>query len=347
MKWPNFVIGFAAAVVATMAAARCSAQIRNAGPSGPTSQNKTAADYPWVMSLPPGTGRFPEVCGEGQWPMAIVPLVALEGKLWMVAQKNVWSSRDGIRFTAQPKTDWGERYGEAYVFFKNKIWMLGGMRAWDDFTNDVWYSSDARQWKQATPSAAWCPRRSHGAVVFNNRIWVLGGAVSTGQPDQVPSRFLNDVWCTADGDSWTQVTEDAPWSPRDGHVSLVFDDKMWVIGGGGKRDVWNSANGRNWTRATGQAEWGQREGNGGVAFDGRLWIFGGRGLNDVWHSQDGTHWQPATAHTPWGPRTTVHSVVFADKLWIYSGKTGRQDSWAGDVWSMVRTDAGSRSGDRN
>ncbi len=338
MKRTNVLVGFVVAVVAILPAARCSAQLNETGQSRPSSHINTATEYTWVLSLPPGTGRFPEVCGEGQWPMAIVPLVALDGKLWMVAQKKVWSSSDGIRFTAQPKTDWQERAGMAYVFFKNKIWMLGGMRAWDDFRNDIWNSSDARQWTQATSSAAWSPRRNHGALVFNNKIWVLGGAVSSGQPDQVPSRFLNDVWCTEDGDHWTQATEHAPWSARDGHVSLVFDDKMWVIGGGGKRDVWNSVDGLNWTRATGQAEWGERHRNGGVALDGRLWIFGGGGLNDVWHSQDGAHWQQATAHAPWGPRTTIHSVVFDNKLWIYSGKTGKEDSWAGDVWSMVRTD---------
>jgi hypothetical protein len=27
-------------------------------------------------------------------------------------------------------------------------------------------------------------------------------------------------------------------------------------------------------------------------------------------------------------------VVFKNKLWIYGGKTGREDSWAGDVWTM-------------
>jgi hypothetical protein len=34
-------------------------------------------------------------------------------------------------------------------------------------------------------------------------------------------------------------------------------------------------------------------------------------------------------------RTTVHTVVFDDKLWSYGGKTGRKDSWAGDVWTMI------------
>jgi hypothetical protein len=43
----------------------------------------------------------------------------------------------------------------------------------------------------------------------------------------------------------------------------------------------------------------------------------------------------ACEHAPWSPRTTIHSVVFNSKLWIYGGKTGRKDSWAGDVWTMT------------
>jgi hypothetical protein len=66
-----------------------------------------------------------------------------------------------------------------------------------------------------------------------------------------------------------------------------------------------------------------------------MWIFGGRGLNDVWYSSDGKHWRIAFAHAPWSTRTTIHSVVFDNKLWIFGGKTGREDSWAGDVWIMV------------
>ena len=69
-----------------------------------------------------------------------------------------------------------------------------------------------------------------------------------------------------------------------------------------------------------------------------FWVFGGRGRNDVWRSANGSRWQKVNDHAPWSPRTTIHSVVFDDKLWIYGGKTGRDDSWAGDVWTMIYTE---------
>jgi hypothetical protein len=163
----------------------------------------------------------------------------------------------------------------------------------------------------------------------------IGGAQSSGRANEVPSRFFNDVWSSADGVRWKQETTDVPWAERDGHACLVFQDKLWLVGGIGRRDVWSTSDGQHWTQVTAQAEWSARHSNGASVLNGRLWVFGGRGLNDVWYSTDGTRWRRVVAHAPWSPRTTVHSVVFDHKLWIYGGKTGRKDSWSGDVWTMT------------
>ena len=327
MKNQLFVFGILAAHLALCSLVACA--------SAPES-GQTNVGYSWTLAVPPGNGRFPETCREGNWPMGIIPLPTPDNKLWMIGRTSVWSSTDGTNWSAQAKTDWGERAGQSYAFFNAKFWMLGGMTTWDDFRNDVWSSPNGTDWSQATARADWAPRRNHGAVVFNNKLWVIGGAQSSGRPDQVPTRFFNDVWASEDGVQWSQITAAAPWLPRDGHACLVFNDRLWLIGGTGLRDVWNSSDGRNWTQVTPKAPWKARHSNGAAVFDGHLWVFGGRGLNDVWSSTDGADWHIATAHAPWSSRTTIHSTVFAEKLWIYGGKTGRADSWAGDVWTMSR-----------
>ena len=38
--------------------------------------------------------------------------------------------------------------------------------------NDVWYTSNGRDWKQATANAGWSPRAYHQAAVLNNKIYV-------------------------------------------------------------------------------------------------------------------------------------------------------------------------------
>jgi N-acetylneuraminic acid mutarotase len=64
--------------------------------------------------------------------------------------------------------------------------------------------------------------------------------------------------------TWTQATANAGWSKRAGHTSVVFDNKIWVIGGDEHsssayyNDVWHSSNGINWTQATANAGWQAR-----------------------------------------------------------------------------------------
>jgi hypothetical protein len=54
------------------------------------------------------------------------------------------------------------------------------------------------------------------------------------------------------GNNWVQATASAAWSPRIRLTSLIFDNKMWVIGGY-NNDVWYSTDGANWTLATASA----------------------------------------------------------------------------------------------
>ena len=91
--------------------------------------------------------------------------------------------------------------------------------------------------------------------------------------------------------TWTQATANAKWSRRDGHTSVVFDNKIWVLGGyDGKyyrNDVWYSSDGENWTRATKNAGWSGRYGHTSVVFDNKIWVLGGYDgsyRNDVWYS---------------------------------------------------------------
>ncbi|HEX5701728.1 MAG TPA: hypothetical protein VFX97_00755 [Pyrinomonadaceae bacterium] len=317
--------------VLLLSAPSTSACTRETGEPGSSVQN-----YQWRRVIESGKGCFQESgCAPGQWAMALVPLAAFD-KLFIIGWKEVWSSADGINWTSQPKTDWGERHGMVHVFFDNKMWMTGGMQSWDKFKNDVWYSTDGRDWKLAMPHAPWAPRRNHQLLVFDNKMWLIGGAMSSGRLDQTPTQFFNDVWSSTDGVNWTQVTARAAWDARDGLLAFSFGNRIWVIGGEGRRDVWSSADGKTWTQATAAAAWTARRGNGGLVFDGKMWIFGGLERNDVWYSTDGQTWQTAFAHAPWTTRSAEHSVVFNGKLWIYGGKTGRPDSWkeSGDVWIM-------------
>jgi hypothetical protein len=285
--------------------------------------------------------------------------VVFSGKIWVmggyaggVAKNDVWYSSDGSHWTsATLAAPWQGRSGHTSVVFNGKMWVIGGgYFDWDNggsqVLNDAWCSSDGVHWTSATLSAPWIARSGHTSVVHNGKIWLLGGEnVST--PTRTP--IYNDTWYSSDGVHWTSATLSAPWPGRCRHSSVVYSQKMWVIGGeeGGmfdrKNDVWSSADGVNWTQATHPANWPGRAGHSAVTFSGRMWVLGGYTgetfddpTNDVWWSLDGARWTSATLSAPWPVREGHTSVVHNGRMWVIGGATNyhpyspRNDAW----WSL-------------
>lgn len=101
----------------------------------------------------------------------------------------------------------------------------------------------------ATGSASFSRRLSSEAVSFNDKIWVTGGRGSSPYKNDLII-YLNDIWSSPDGVSWTEELTIAPWTARYNHQTVVFNDKMWLFGGqtGSTaatrvNDIWSSDDG--------------------------------------------------------------------------------------------------------
>ena len=190
-------------------------------------------------------------------------------------------------------------------------------------------SINGSNWVQATSNISLAIRRDHTSVVFANKIWVLGGTDGNNS-----SSFYSDVLFSSNGSNWEQATGDANWSARRGHTSVVFGNKIWVLGGG-PNDVWSSSNGSSWEQATGNAGWSTRQHHTSVVFDSKIWVLGGYDdsrRNDVWSSSNGTDWTEVTASADWLARSGHTSVVFDSKIWVLGGFT-ESGGFKNDVWS--------------
>jgi hypothetical protein len=232
---------------------------------------------------------------DAPWKHSDLPMMlAFQEKMWIFggwyngrlpghsASSEVWSSSDGEKWEqASAKAGWSPRLAAGAVVFKDKMWVLGGTENYyfgnkTSLKNDVWYSADGKEWKQATASAGWSPRAYHNAVVHAGKIWVLGGG------NYVPDyEARSDVWCSEDGIHWTEVTAKAPWSPRVWFSSVVYRDRIWVLGG------WSNNPSKNWP--------------------------------DVWYSKDGKDWTEFKSETSWKERHEHSAYVFHDKIWIAAG----------------------------
>jgi len=147
---------------------------------------------------------------------------------------------------------------------------------------------------------------------------------------------------------WTCVTDQAAFAGRDGAGALVFQGKLWLLGGWNPGDkahfpkicnseVWSSTDGATWTLENHQAPWEGRHTAGCVVHRGRMWIVGGdcnqhHYQNDVWSSADGVHWELANDHVPWAPRVLHYTLAFGGKIWVMGGQTLPQFAPADEVF---------------
>ena len=188
-----------------------------------------------------------------------------------------------------------------------------------EFFNDVWRSQDGINWEQMTADAGWSGRAGLSATTLNGEIYVLGGSqnddesIIGGPPLRI---YFNDVWKSADGKNWQQVTDAAPWSKRAGAELVTRGDYLYLLGGEVGfvcqpqpdceppyfNDVWRSSDGANWEQVTPAAGWSPRPGHQCAVIQDSFICFGGFGLPenpvDVWTSADGANWELLSA-APW------------------------------------------------
>jgi hypothetical protein len=306
----------------------------------PNPVNGTLKNAGWVDTpSPPGWFLATQAGDFGGRGMMNPVVLTHERQLWAMAgavNKGVYSSVDGVTWSCVTATAPWIRSGSgrlcaAGVVFRDRMWLLGGGGA-SSVYNDVWYSADGVNWTCATPAAGWAPRLLLRAKVFQGKIWVLGGSDGAGNPNQAIQ--YNDVWHSADGVNWTCALQSAPWSPRHGAGTAVFDGRLWLFGGVHKvdsiQDAWSSADGVTWT-ATHTPPWQARFSHNVEVVGNTLYLLGGLNrvtfkdveLGDVWSTRDGSTWEKIDATAPWSPHSLQGTSVFNDRIYLIGGSLNR------------------------
>ncbi|MFG1496443.1 hypothetical protein ABMA57_07400 [Saccharospirillum sp. HFRX-1] len=277
-------------------------------------------------------------------------------RLWLVGGtgnhvnwlNDVWSSDDGINWTAHTKTPFASRADHQLIVAdadhngQDELLILAGYTGNHEL-NDIWTTSDGNTWNQLTPYPEFSARDGAQVVRFDagqgERLWLVGG---------FGRGASNEVWSSADGIHWEQVktAQDKPlFVPRSAHQLVVFDAKgdeegplLWLIGGRDRsstslNDVWSSPDGISWTQQDLSCEptdcFAGRYGHQVVVFEAKgddentnqgeqLWLIGGytkhptNSVNDVWTSTNGKDWKRVKAedHTAFEARYGHQVVVF-------------------------------------
>lgn len=209
-----------------------------------------------------------------------------------------------------------------------------------------------------TTSAGFSPRAWHTSVVFNDKMWVIGGYDGNGARGN--GTFYNDVWSSSDGINWTLETNNAGFSGRYDHASIVYDNKIWVVGGKAFdvpgiasnaafvdiNDVWSSSDGINWTQITDNAPFSKRGGHTLDVYNGRLHLISGGfnsfGTEEVWSTENGLTWTLETDNLAFDTsRRHNHRVVsLNDTFYMTGGATINYDGiWRSNNlkdWTLVK-----------
>lgn len=283
--------------------------------------------------------------------------------------------------TAGPEAELEVARGALEARLTLEVWSpaeLEGARVFDAQSGVV-TEEDATlyEWQRVAtmPAPEWRVRDGNTTTYHpaTGRFWMVGGwngyeepaGFSTVPPGETypPENTTDEVWSSPDGLTWTLELPHGhgQFERRHAHNTVVFQDRLWVIGGDAHQgydnhDVLSSADGVEWTEVLppGAPPWTPRSLQITGVYAGRLWTGGGQDLlgdaaqfvhhNDLWVSDDGETWEQVAADGPasdtrWAGCGAVDGFVeFQGRMWLVG--CARYDEVGGhvlraEVWSTT------------
>jgi hypothetical protein len=316
-----------------------------------STDNKQIVKWEWDIG---NTGKFVQtstsdttIVGPGTVDTAFKCVLRVtdgDGNVGVSVPLKIYTSRFG---KAVDTSAFDQIANHSSLAYDNKLWIIGG-NTFSTLTdcNSVWNTKDGSNWILITPTAEFSKRSKHASVIFNNKMWVIGGGSSFFGTQKYTS--FNDIWYSTDGVTWTNATHNAAFPPRSGHSIIVFNNKMWIIGGYNDttdlNDIWSSTDGVNWIEVTEHAQFSPRSEHASIVFDNKIWVIAGCNKNnngsytyknDIWSSSDGISWETVTLSANFNARANHASIASDSTIWIIGGETNANYPYLKDVWSSV------------
>ena len=139
------------------------------------------------------------------------------------------------------------------IEFKDTLWTLSGRYGLFQ------YSLDGINWKKTDNQRKFPfpPRDGFASCIFHDTLWITGGDQTCiyksahSAYDKKYSFAINDIWYTADGRNWKKK-ENNSWDKRSGHDLIVFQDKVYLLGGSSYGlefpEFWSTYDFKNWEK---------------------------------------------------------------------------------------------------
>lgn len=240
-------------------------------------------------------GREWEIVNEAT-PYDTYSAMAVHNGYIYAAKNTVWRSKDGV--------EWEQLTSRGPTDFPGSLPMMRSFNGhlWFFHLDEVSYSKDGVIWTRVE-EIPFGRRASYAVEVFNDALWLFGGGrfePSSPPEQQYPERTaMNDVWRSEDGSHWEKMA-DAPWEPRMWPSTVVYEDRLYVVGGFSNakaqnlNSAWYTDDGRVWEELTASGTFSPRHWvslfptrSGMLLAAGNAWPL----MNDVWHIRLAPWWK--------------------------------------------------------
>lgn len=238
-------------------------------------------------------------------------------------------SPDGLSWSPVP-ANLPPRGGVAGVDRDETVLWLSGGQGPQGLVSEVWTTFDGVQWDTRTSAAQWPARRDHCMAGFGNYWWVFAGWDGAGT-------YFQDAWTSPDGQTWSPQTA-AVVPAVAGATAVVFNNKLWMIGGTRSgAQVSSSDDGLTWTDHG--APWSMRQAMRVHVIGNKLYALGGTagGLSaftDVYSTTDGLTWTHYDGPTPWTTGNGCGSIVVGGSILVFGGVDASGQS-APDIYAFT------------
>jgi hypothetical protein len=254
-------------------------------------------------------------------------LIWWNDQLWMTATGydswdwGIWSSPDGVNWTRRgaPGELADSSLQDAYFYILgDALHMIHSVSP--DYLIRDFSTTDGDNWTMVVTNIS-TPRIEFPFAKMGNTLFIVGGNnVAGGTPPA--EHYLNDVWTSSDGATWTRILEHAPFLYTDTDQTLcAFKNKLYLMGEwhstgvAEHSEIWESADGVTWTQVA-FTPFRTFEGHSAVTNEETIWLACNYGTTKIYESTDCITWTPVP-----GANSYMKLALGGGFLWA-SGSSG-------------------------
>jgi hypothetical protein len=202
---------------------------------------------------------------------------------------DVWSSDDGkkwVQETAAAPWQGRHSFGAFVAPGTSKLCIIGGLKDSSmNPLNDMWSTTDGKNWVQETSAAFTTPRLFIATAVLNNKVWLVGTNADESSPQS--------LWQSSDGKTWQKIEAKGDLLPKLYSKAFAISGALYTLSMQPGRNLFSSIGITSITTDGSFSMLGYVPyddivmGANFIEYNGCLWalnIFRSKTINDQWYS---------------------------------------------------------------